>query len=196
MPADREPPIEPPTEMQHKEGVVKWISPSATNNSFCLEEDANIWYNVRTKNEDAVEKLVKKGDKIKFLFKMEGANRVAEEISVLEKAKEQKQEHDEDMVNLEKLLDRAHEDGLRSVFTELIAYDMDKKWAVAKSTVTLAPKGNNKENRVFMEIGDASQENCGDMVKKHFIRMAGTRAVVRALRWATNSAKAAEEEKD
>ena len=32
------------------------------------------------------------------------------------------------------------------------------------------------------------------MIKPHFIRMAETRAIARALRWATNNAKVAEEE--
>ena len=48
----------------------------------------------------------------------------------------------------------------------------------------------------FQAVGDASVDNVGDEIAPHLVRMAETRAIVRALRWATNSASTAEEEID
>lgn len=107
----------------------------------------------------------------------------------------------EDLIKFEDLLNAAHELGIQSINTEMISIDFEKKSAVFKAKVSMALEKPIKLleteticNQVFEAYGDATQENCGDLVKKHWIRMAETRAIARALRWATNNAKTAEEE--
>lgn len=107
--------------------------------------------------------------------------------------KKDKKDWSDDIINYETLLNRAHELAIKnkcdfSVSTELINHDMEKKFAVVKATVKLG-------DSTFQAYGDADQENCGDLIKPHFLRMAETRAIARALRWATNNAATAEEEK-
>ena len=49
--------------------------------------------------------------------------------------------------------------------------------------------------KVFQAHGDATSDNIkGEMIKPHFIRMAETRAIGRAFRWATNNAKVSDVE--
>lgn len=74
---------------------------------------------------------------------------------------------------------------------------MEKKWAVVKASVTIfIIDGEDSRKATFEGHGDATQENIkGDIIKPHFLRMAETRAIARALRWATNNATTADEEK-
>ena len=74
------------------------------------------------------------------------------------------------------LLEIAHEQGLSEVSTEIVEL---RPAAVVKATVKTS-KGT------FTGIGDASAENVNKMIAKHYIRMAETRAIARALRFATN----------
>jgi methylthioribose-1-phosphate isomerase len=74
----------------------------------------------------------------------------------------------------------------------MVAHDPANKDAVFKSVIDVINKDGNVQ--VFHAYGDASQENCAELVKKHYIRMAETRAIARALRWATNNAQTAKEE--
>lgn len=113
----------------------------------------------------------------------------------------------EDMTNFEDLLTQAHKEFEHfSITTELIDNDWENKRALCKAKITIlksakveSAKVDNTEEYVetsqfFEAHGDATQENCGEMVQKHWIRMAETRAIVRALRLATNNAKTATEE--
>ena len=97
----------------------------------------------------------------------------------------------EDIVDFEQLLSDAHnkfKDKL-SIRTELIHIDWEKKNALFKASVQVG-------DLIFEGHGDATAENVtGDFIKPHYIRMAESRAIVRALRWATNNATCAEEEK-
>jgi len=79
------------------------------------------------------------------------------------------------------LLSRAHEQGLKSIITELVQVPSpeNKFVAIAKAQVTTA-KG------VYHGIGDASPENVNRKISPHIIRMAETRAKARALRDAVN----------
>jgi hypothetical protein len=96
----------------------------------------------------------------------------------------------EDMTNFEDLLTSAHAKGLISINTEMITFDMEKKQAIFKATV----KGKiGKEIGEFTGYGDA-EGITNDLIKPHFIRMAETRSIVRALRFYTNNAAVAEEE--
>ena len=68
--------------------------------------------------------------------------------------------------------------------------DYEKSQAIFSACVSIEREGRIE---LFTGHGDA----CGitnDTIKPHFIRMAETRAIVRALRFATNNAKVAEEE--
>jgi hypothetical protein len=102
------------------------------------------------------------------------------------------------MTTFEDLLNDAHtkfELGF-SIRTQMIENDWEKQRAIFKAIVIVKDKTELEEpfEKIYEAYGDATQENCGDMVKKHYIRMAETRAIARALRWATNNAKAATEE--
>jgi len=81
---------------------------------------------------------------------------------------------------------------LRSVETELIHADHDTPLYVFKAIVTLP--GDNGTARTFEAHGDACAANTGRMIHPHLLRMAETRAVARALRFATNCGEAAREE--
>jgi len=99
---------------------------------------------------------------------------------------------EDDMVTFEDLLTKAHE--LKkdfSIDTEMIVVDLEKKYALFKATITVHGEGYSEH---FVGHGDATVENVtGEFIKPHFIRMAETRAIVRALRWYTNNGCAEEE---
>lgn len=103
----------------------------------------------------------------------------------------------DEMNNFEDLLADAHKkykDKLEIV-TEVIKdgngnpmIDLEKKFAFFKATVII-------DGKRFVGHGDATQENVtSNLIQPHFIRMAETRAIVRALRFATNNAKVSVEE--
>lgn len=100
----------------------------------------------------------------------------------------------EDIVDFESLLNKAHElyKNNFSIKTKCLLLDSEHKLAYFKAVVEIK-KDNNIQQ--FFGHGDASFENLTEMIAPHFYRMAETRAVVRALRFATNCAKTAEEEK-
>ena len=109
-------------------------------------------------------------------------------------ATEKPKKWEDDIVDFETLLNKAHElFGKFSIRTEALNIDLEKKFAFFKATVTI---GAGESAPVFIGHGDTTDENVsGSFIKPHFIRMAETRAIVRALRWATNNAQCAEEEK-
>lgn len=96
----------------------------------------------------------------------------------------------DEIINFETLLNEAYKkfEGEFSIYTELMSHDSEKRSAVFKAKVL-------RNNQEYQAHGDADQENCGEMIKPHYLRMAETRAIARALRWATNNAKVSEEEK-
>jgi len=116
----------------------------------------------------------------------------------------------EDLIKFEDLLSEAHKKfkGDFSIQTKLIEVDWEKKHALVKArveirylitdTIKLSKEEFEEVERdaikTFEAYGDATQDNCGTLVNKHWVRMAETRAIARALRWATNNAKTAEEE--
>jgi len=104
----------------------------------------------------------------------------------------------DDMTNFKELLNTAHEKGLASISTEMISVDWEKKTALFKAKVNMVRGDDKLESyKSYEAFGDATQENIdSDKVKKSWIRMAETRAICRALRWATNNAAVAEEELD
>jgi len=104
-------------------------------------------------------------------------------------------------VNYKTLMAQAHKIGLISTKVELCPEltDMSKKTATFKATVTIQQNGEIAQ--VFEDFGEA----CGldkkdggnidqEQIKCAWIRMGSTRALVRALRQATNNMEVAEEE--
>jgi len=106
---------------------------------------------------------------------------------------------EDEIVNFEQLLTAAHKMKTPfSIKTQLLQIDLEKKYALFKATVRVGQGviiGNEEDPiLVFEGHGDATLDNVkGDHIKPHFIRMAETRAIVRALRWYTNNGCAEEE---
>ena len=152
-----------------------------------------VWYNLKGDEKiftAAKAMFLSKGNEIEF--KLVGGYAV--EFNLLKKAPEEKK--DENMMNLDMLLESAHKDGkLQNIRTEIISIDHEKKIAVFKAVVTMKSNDETTLGQEFEAHGDANYSNLGDKIKEHYIRMAETRSIVRALRWATNNAECSEEEK-
>ncbi len=90
------------------------------------------------------------------------------------------------------LLDLAHQLGLEGVETEVLrwAEESADQAVVVKATVRLSG------GRVFTAHGDASPKNVRPELVSALVRLAETRAIARALRWATNVGATALEEVD
>lgn len=88
------------------------------------------------------------------------------------------------------LVDAAHQQGLKSIDTELLQIPTDEngKVAITKAGVEM------EDGRTFAGIGDASPENVSRNIAPHIIRQSETRAKARALRDALNVGMAALEE--
>ncbi len=178
---------------------------------FILVEDPDKWHNIQGE-EDLLKRIlelkIKKGNEIEF---EEDANKNITKLKLIKEAKEGSLD---DLISFEELLSKAHEkfkDNF-SIRTKMIHKDLEKKNAIVKAKIVIfASEDQKKKFKIgelsteskdpvrikmaeFEAYGDATQENCGEMVKKHWIRMAETRAIARALRWATNNAKTATEE--
>lgn len=90
------------------------------------------------------------------------------------------------VITFKQLLGLAHQKGLESVLTEPVNVTPD--FAFFKATVTLRDGGT------FMGHGDASPKNVRQDMAIHLIRLAETRAIVRALRLAVNIGEVSIEE--
>lgn len=147
------------------------------------------WYNVAGEPEtlkELVKNVIAKGNTVEFEFD----NGVVGSLKLIEVAKKEDKNWHDDMTNFEDLLAAAHKkfNSTFSISTELIQVDFKEKIAVFKAKVH-----DRLLDQVFEAHGDA--EGIGsDMIKPHFMRMAETRAIARALRWATNNANVAKEE--
>ena len=91
------------------------------------------------------------------------------------------------------LLALAHENGLKSIKTELVQVpnENNNRVAICAATVVLEKDGME---RVFTGIGDAAPNNVAPAMQTCLIRMAETRSKARALRDAVNVGVAAFEE--
>ncbi len=162
---------------------------------FLTNEEDQHWYNIKADEkilDGVLEKLIKKGNKVEFELK----NGYAENFKMLEEAKSSKWE--DEIVSFETLLTKAH--GLKNHFsikTKMLELDVEKKFALFKARVIVSNGeiiDNERAFNVFEGHGDATDSNVkGENIKPHFIRMAETRAIVRALRWYTNNGCAEEE---
>lgn len=91
------------------------------------------------------------------------------------------------------LLDLAHQNGLKSIRTELVQAPAENNNRVAICTATVVLEKEGVE-RTFTGIGDASANNVAPMMLTCLIRMAETRAKARALRDSVNVGVTAFEE--
>ena len=90
------------------------------------------------------------------------------------------------------LLSRAHDMGLAHIKTKAISIsDPPERRAVFKATVTMRTEDGLLD---FVGHGDCDEKNTHALIAPHYIRMADTRAIARALRWATNEGRTCEEE--
>lgn len=185
-----------------KQGKIKAVSGPREHEGvlqlgFLLTEDPNMWYNIAGEEgflKGHMEKTIKKGSEIEFDV---DANRNITDLKLIKEApKEEKSgKWEDDIVTFETLLTKAHD--LKAPFsikTEMLAIDLEKKYALFKAQVIVE---KDKEHDITFEgHGDATSENVtGEFIKPHFIRLAETRSIVRALRWYTNNGVAEEEKK-
>lgn len=91
------------------------------------------------------------------------------------------------------LLDLAHQQGLKSIKTELVQIPNEANNRVAISVATIVLEKEGVE-RVYTGIGDAAPNNVAPAMVTCLIRMSETRAKARALRDAVNVGVAAFEE--
>ena len=96
-----------------------------------------------------------------------------------------------DYTNFAELLESAHKKGLKNIHTVMLSEATDDVQLFKAIVTTLDFDG---KDCTFVGHGDASKENVGKNIAPHIIRMAETRAIVRALRFATNIAKTSKEE--
>ncbi len=110
---------------------------------------------------------------------------------------------EDDMISFEELLNDAHKkfpDRLQ-IYTEIVRdadgkplLNVKDKFCIMKAKVVI-DGGLKKVEQVFEAHGDTTSTNVkSSHIIPHFIRMAETRAIARALRWATNNATVAAEE--
>lgn len=148
------------------------------------------WYNVYADPyilSELTKNVIAKGNVVEFEYN----NGNIGSLKLIEKAPEKS--GFDDMTNFEDLLNAAHSkfgDKL-NIKTELVSVDYETSRAIFNASVSIEYENDNV--RVFTGHGDA-QGITSDSIKPHFIRMAETRAIARALRWATNNAKVAAEE--
>jgi hypothetical protein len=89
-------------------------------------------------------------------------------------------------IQFQGLLALAHQQGLLAL-TEEVTH-------VTETYVMASARAEFHDGRVFRGVGDSSPDNVGAKVKPHWRRLAGTRAMARALRNALNVAMVAVEE--
>lgn len=183
--------------MEKLKGIVRSVSdPKEWNGimqiGFTLEAEPKKWYNVDADSEEVLidlkKEVVSRGNTIEFeLDKGKVGN-----ITLKEKAKPKEKSWADDMTNFEDLLQAAHDKGLISISTEMISVDFEKKTAVFKATVKgqIGICKDCKEIAIGEFSGHGDAEGIGtETIKPHFMRMAETRAIARALRWYTNNAE-------
>ncbi|KKM14396.1 hypothetical protein LCGC14_1706610 [marine sediment metagenome] len=169
---------------------------------FLLEEN-DTWYNVSDEEQllnELKKSIVIKGAEIKFNY--DEKTKAVSNLTLL--SAPTKNSGQDDITNFEDLLSAAHEKfGNRlEIETELVKdgngnpfINFERKEALFKAKVSVMSETDPSTLQVFEAHGDATGDNVSDLIKPHFIRMAETRAIARALRWATNNATVAEEEK-
>ena len=167
-------------------GVVEYVS---TRNFGIKFKDNPNWVNLKPTEEDQPKIFdelanLKKGSKIKLTLGKTPTWEVLEapkedpykDSPKREGGKDGKNWQDE-IVLFTELLEQANRSGIKEIRTELIEFNIEKKYAVCKAYVT------TDTGKLFEAHGDATQDNVKAVVKEHFIRLAETRAIGRCLRF-------------
>ena len=94
-----------------------------------------------------------------------------------------------EFIIFEGLLDMAHQEGLNLVETAIIQFPTEDNDSTA-----IAHAKVRTDRGTFTGIGDASAANVGEGIALHSVRVSETRAIARALRWATNVGRPAVDE--
>uniref|UniRef100_A0A6M3JTX1 Uncharacterized protein n=1 Tax=viral metagenome TaxID=1070528 RepID=A0A6M3JTX1_9ZZZZ len=156
-----------------------------------IKDSGGVWFNMAEglRPEDKkklIEKMEKinSGDEVTLRCNPRSTN--YSEVTVVKKA-----ETRDDYIGFEEVLKKAHEkfkDAL-GIETEIIIAGPDV-W-LAKATVKI---GDQKDHRTFTGHGDATKDNvASESIQKALPRMAETRAIARALRFALGEGTVAEE---
>jgi hypothetical protein len=148
---------------------------------------------------EAIKSSLQKGFEVKVDFEGNTINHLEIINATVEKPEAKKGSFQEqlDKVNYKTLMGEAHRLGIQSTSVEIVPEltNIDKKMACFKATVVL------KDGKSFEDFGEAcgAEKKDGGNIQSAeialaYIRMASTRALVRALRQATNNMETAEEE--
>ena len=141
---------------------------------------AGTWINLLQDVYEKFQQQLQKGNNVTIEYRNDGTI-----VSI--KTNEMKSEKpDEPRVRFNDLLQKARPN-ITSITTDLVAYDMEKRWAIVQATIT------TKDGEEFQAYGDSTQQNTGKFTSDAFIRMAETRAIARALRWMLAEGTVAEE---
>ena len=167
-----------------------------------IQSQDEIWYNAIDEIKKSMESQLSqlnKGDTIEMTADFQ--QRRYTQIVIKKKAeKKSGNGWQDDMTKFKDLLNDAHNKFPKlSIETEKIEIDLKQKYALFKATIYVENKvqigGVSNSGQSFQAHGDSTADNIdSDKVKVHFIRMAETRSIVRALRLLTNNAKVAVEE--
>lgn len=189
-------------------GTIEYVAKN--NDGIKLVQTGDQWYNYGGVDKTSMQEKVSglnQGDEVTLVL-IPGEERKYADVLVDRKATPKtssaKNSFMEDYKGIEDLLSEAHEMviGDLKITTDLLEVDQEKKTAVAKATVQgvvgfFGAEGATPtlDKRLAQGIGDASPESIGTKnIEPHFIRMAETRAIVRALRWFTNNGATGKEE--
>lgn len=194
-----------------KKGTIKAVSKirdvdDGKQVGFMLVEEDGNWYNVDgTEDELKVLKnrILKKGNLVRFETSEVGKDGISN-LTLLNKksnkSNNSSKPDEDDFVKFPELLNKAHEEyGEKlNIETEIVLdaegnpmIDFENKRAVARAEVTIKHEEGIQK---FSGYGDATMKNTTERTKDSFIRMAETRAIVRALRFSTDDARTAQEE--
>ncbi len=171
------------------------IIEAISKDTYGIKSPEGIWYNILDGDKKRIKPIfskLTKGDSIEL--EADFQLRIYKEIVIKKKSEKKSGNWSEDMVKFEDLLNEGHKRFPKlSITTEKIEIDLKQKYALFKAAIS--PDRNSSNPQLFEAHGDATADNIGtDYVKPHFIRLAETRAIVRALRLLTNNAKVAVEE--
>ncbi|MEE9525059.1 MAG: hypothetical protein V3V78_00450 [Candidatus Woesearchaeota archaeon] len=158
------------------------------------------WYNIGKlisgEEKEAAKKVIETlgpGDKIDLTLIT--GTREYSKVELLEKApKGSGSGWGGDIIHFDTLLNEAHSDKhkVKSIKTEMLAVDLEKSYALFKCVA------EDKNGNIFQAHGDATKENIkkieGSDAHLHWIRIAETRAIARALRFLTNNSKCSDVE--
>lgn len=192
-------------------GTIKAISVKKKEEGeigFLLVENPDKWYNVKAPADylDIMLKdIIQKGNFIEFEYDgFLAKNFVLKEKGKSVPQKSGKENWADEMTNFEDLMNAAHEkakkDGkLLSITTQVLLdgagnplIDYTNKRALFKAIIAVEDV-KTQWSELYTGYGDAEGIS-NELIKPHFIRMAETRAICRALRWYTNNAAVSEEE--